>query len=241
MVLVGHPALEMLHLWRNGKVGEMSAVDALVAPLLHAFSVDMLPMTIILALIGAGIGGAAAWIHSRMTSRALSEYYSARTFEDVRDLIASGESESLEFKSSLRWDRELGKVNKVLEAVIAKTLSGMMNQHGGILLIGVEDSGQVLGIEKDCQTLRHQNIDGFEQRLVALVTKFLGGQNTGFVRTEFVEAEGKTISVVRIAPSHEPVFCKDGNLQRYYVRAGNTTRELDTREAIAHIKEKSHV
>lgn len=74
---------------------------------------------------------------------------------------------------------------------------------------------------------------------VALATKSLGGHSAGFIRTEFVQAEGKSISIIRIAPSREPVFCKDGNLQRYYVRAGNTTRELDTREAIAHIHEKS--
>jgi hypothetical protein len=239
MVAVGHPVLETLHLWRSGEVGEMSAIGAVVHPLVQAFSVEMLPMTFILALIGACVGGVAAWLHARMTSRALTHYYSERTFEDVQTLIAEGESESLEFKSSLRWDWGLGKVNKVLEGVIAKTLCGMMNQHGGILLIGVEDSGAIRGIEKDCQTLRHQNLDGFEQRIVALATKYLGGHSTGFIRTEFVQAEGKSISIIRIAPSREPVFCKDGNLQRYYVRAGNTTRELDTREAIAHIHEKS--
>ena len=64
----------------------------------------------------------------------------------VRQWIAKGESETLEFKSSLRWDRKEGRVNKDLERVVVKTLAGLLNaKKGGALLVGVADSGEVSG------------------------------------------------------------------------------------------------
>jgi hypothetical protein len=234
---LGHPILEWIHLWRSGNVTDSSVIQMLISSIGKSLSVDMLPMTAALAGFGAIVGCASAWMYARMRSNSEKPSPSEREFDDFRSLISEGEHESLEFKSSLRWDRKLGKVNKHLEAVIAKTLCGMMNHKGGMLLIGLDDDGQILGIEKDWDTLKHSNRDGFEQRIVALVTSHLGGHNTGAVRSEFHCIEEQTIAVVRIEPTHEPVFCKDGNLQRYYLRAGNTTRELDTQEALAHMKE----
>ena len=45
--------------------------------------------------------------------------------QHVRALIAAGESEALEFKSSLRWDRRDDRVNKKLEGVVVKTLAAI--------------------------------------------------------------------------------------------------------------------
>src|SRR6266571_9260234 len=68
-------------------------------------------------------------------------------------LIAEGESDELEFKSTLRWDLKEGTVNKRLEEVIAKTVAAFANSQGGTLLIGVDDEGQVLGLEHDYLSL----------------------------------------------------------------------------------------
>ena len=87
--------------------------------------------------------------------------------ERLRDLIARGESSSLEFKSSLRYDRERGVVNKELTKAVAKTIAGFLNGEGGTLLLGVSDEGGITGIEDDLATLRRPNADGFEQNLRA--------------------------------------------------------------------------
>jgi Putative DNA-binding domain len=60
---------------------------------------------------------------------------------DVDGIIAGGESELVEFKSSARWDYREQKVNKSLEQVIVKTLASFLNARGGTLLIGVGDDG----------------------------------------------------------------------------------------------------
>ena len=81
----------------------------------------------------------------------------------LEELIAKGKSEELEFKSSMRWDFKEGTVNEMLEEEIVKTIAAFSNREGGTLLIGVNDDGEVLGLEGDYHTL--------------------GGVNRGRVRT----------------------------------------------------------
>ena len=67
----------------------------------------------------------------------------------LEELIAEGEDDELEFKSSLRWDFKEQIVSTKLEEVIVKTVAAFANCQGGILLIGVSDSGEILGLERD--------------------------------------------------------------------------------------------
>lgn len=236
MVLIMHPALEAIHLWRIGLVPEQGLVEIVVQPILAAFSAEMWPMTGLLAGLGAVFGSAFAFLHLKFNPR-----HSAAAPvppEDLDALIGEGENERLEFKSSLRWDQSKGKVNKELEAVVAKTLTGLMNHQGGTLLIGVDDSGLILGIEGDLKTLRAPTWDRFEQRLIAVATDYLGGRHCSRIHSQQVALNEQMVAVVLVEPSPEAVYCKHGNSQRYYVRAGNTTRELNTREAVAHIGER---
>ena len=55
----------------------------------------------------------------------------------LEELIAEGESDELEFKSTLRWDIHEGVINKKLEEVAIKTVAAFANSQGGTLLIGI--------------------------------------------------------------------------------------------------------
>ena len=67
---------------------------------------------------------------------------------DTKGLIEGGENHRVEFKSSIRYDYRQKTTNRDLETVIAKTIAGFMNANGGRLLIGVNDQGEVLGLER---------------------------------------------------------------------------------------------
>jgi len=56
-------------------------------------------------------------------------------------------------KSTLRFDIREGVVNKKLEYASVKAVSFFLNTEGGILIIGVDDNRNIIGIEKDLQTL----------------------------------------------------------------------------------------
>ena len=236
MVVLVHPLLEILHLWRMNALGGASLVSLAFSGIRAAFSGTMLQMTLPMAAIGAGSGLVVSVLLRRRKAEPDPEF--PENEESLESLIRVGESERLEFKSSLRWDGKQGRVNKSLELVIAKTLCGMMNHQGGILLIGVSDDGRIPGIEKDLETLRRSDVDGFEQRLVTLATTYLGGRHVKGIRTRFLQSSARTVAMVRVETRPEPVYCQDGNSHRYFVRAGNLTQELDTQEAVAHIAER---
>ncbi len=241
MVLILHPLLEALHLWRTGDTAGESWTDLPLGAARNAFSSDMIGMTLGVALVGALIGAAFGMLHFQTSRNAGKPAAAAWTDADLRALIERGEGERLEFKSSLRWDRKTGKVNKALEGVIAKSIAGLMNHKGGVVLIGIDDDGVPVGIEADMSTLIHRNRDGFERCLVNLVKGRLGGKHCPHVRFRGVTVEGKTIAVIEVDERAEAVYCRDGNVDRYFVRAGNTTRELDVKEAFAHISGKAGV
>ncbi len=98
----------------------------------------------------------------------------------LSNYLKSGESSILEFKSSVRWDYYQERVNKDLEQVIVKTIAAFMNTEGGTLLIGVNDDGEIIGIEKDINTLRKKNNDGFELLLNNLISEYMGAISTHF-------------------------------------------------------------
>src|SRR6185369_14761044 len=93
----------------------------------------------------------------------------------ISELIAKGEGETLEFKTSARWDTRNNKINKELEKVIIRTVASFLNsEKGGRLLIGVDDDGNVVGLEADYQTLQRKDVDGYENYLTNLLLGALG-------------------------------------------------------------------
>jgi predicted HTH transcriptional regulator len=160
------------------------------------------------------------------------EQLSAVLESDLLTLIARGESANLEFKSSFRWDLRESKPNRALEAVVLKTLAGYMNGNGGTLLIGIADDGAVVGLEQDYHTLKKQDRDGFEQALMTAVASKMGADACQAVQIVFHSLENKEVCRVMVAPMDRPVYVKDGDAPKLYVRTGVSTRELNVQEAI---------
>src|SRR5215467_2274435 len=82
---------------------------------------------------------------------------------NIGALIGAGESDQIEFKSSLHHPygpptpeilamppgRARKVIKKILQTSITKTIASFLNAKGGTLLVGVDDSGTVIGIEPD--------------------------------------------------------------------------------------------
>jgi hypothetical protein len=164
------------------------------------------------------------------------EQPSASTPPSIRNLIAQGESQGLEFKSSVRYDYQTRKVNRELTKVIAKTIAGFLNTEGGTLLIGVSDSGSILGIANDLATLSKSNTDAFERTLRNALATYLGVEIGPNILVEFIEFDNSTVSKVSCPRYHSPVFFHDGDRQEFYVRDGNQTRPLDVRACHQYIR-----
>jgi predicted HTH transcriptional regulator len=189
------------------------------------------------AEIGAMIGLLSLWLYKKLHSRfAHIDHLKNEVEKDLASIIRQGEGPHLEFKSSLRWDLTEAHVNRALEGVVLKTLAGFLNSHiGGTLLIGVADNGEILGIEKDFQTLKRQDQDGFEQALMTLISTHLGADLCALVHVLFHVVEGKDICRLIVAPASRPVFLEQGNTPKFFVRTGGATRDLNIQEALAYV------
>ena len=80
-----------------------------------------------------------------------SERASERPAEvDVNELIAKGESSTVEFKSSLRRNLHTNQNDRIVELAVLKTVAAFLNSRdGGTLIIGVSDDHKPVGIEVD--------------------------------------------------------------------------------------------
>ncbi|MFA5643075.1 MAG: DUF262 domain-containing protein [Candidatus Paceibacterota bacterium] len=152
------------------------------------------------------------------------------------DDIKGGENDYVEFKSSLRWDYDHGNVNKLMEYIIAKTISAFMNSEGGKLFIGIDDAGNALGIEKDCLTLKNKNKDGFLLQLTQVINQYLGKEFNQFVSIKIIEINGKNVCVADVANSAMPVFLKSAEKEEFYIRASASSQPMSIREANEYIK-----
>jgi hypothetical protein len=163
-----------------------------------------------------------------------------RDLNALRLMIQSGESEEVEFKSSLRWDLKTQNANKELERVIVHTIAGFMNSAGGgTLLIGVGDDGTIIGIENDYKIF-NKSRDGFMNHLNTLMGENCGKDSGFLFQVYFHKMDNKDVCQVVVKPSPKPVFVKEGNQHVLFVRMGNSTRELDSKDTFGYIMMRWH-
>ena len=144
----------------------------------------------------------------------------------ISSIIHRGEGNHIEFKRSIRWDYIKEDVNDNLKISILKTIVAFLNTNGGKLLIGVDDDGTPIGIEKDISTLR-KDVDGYEQYIRNLIDTNIGSEVSIYIIISFMRFKGYKICIIRVKESPYPVYLRSDSKNVFYIRAGNTTRILD--------------
>jgi len=145
----------------------------------------------------------------------------------ISELVNQGEDTTIEFKSTLRINLHTGEKDHRMEGAILKTIAGFMNLNGGTLVIGVADNGDPVGIDID----GFQNEDKMHLHLVNLIKDKIGKTVMIYLHPSFNDYKKQRVLTVECLPSKSPVFVKDGNLQKFYVRTGPSTTELIGSEA----------
>src|SRR3954470_5380586 len=155
----------------------------------------------------------------------------------IADLIARGEGARVEFKQTARVNLSTKQRDQVIELMVAKSIAGFMNAHGGTLLIGVTDRGEVFGLQKDLKTLgSKQNRDGFELWLTGLLDNMLGPTATSQVSISYEDFPEGSVCRIDVGPSKRPTFVKGGKGEAdLYVRLNNSTRLLNTADAVEYV------
>ena len=130
----------------------------------------------------------------------------------------------------------MGKMNKSLENVILKTISAFLNTNGGMLIIGVDDSGSVLGLKKDYETVSKKSSDGFILTITNLINQHLGKRVHKFINLEIVNKDGKDICAVSVSKCDGPVFLGKNDNETFFIRASASSQRLSVSEVVGYIK-----
>lgn len=159
------------------------------------------------------------------------------TGSDVVDLISlveSGESEAVEFKSTLRTNLHTNNRDQRMEQSVLKTLAGFLNTNGGTLIIGLSDDGNPVGIEVD----GFENEDKMSLHLVNIIKARMGISAMTNVHIHFDDHKNSRVLVVNCQNSPSPVFVKDNEIERFYIRTGPSTTELTASQTQEFIKQR---
>jgi hypothetical protein len=155
----------------------------------------------------------------------------------VSDLLEAGESDQLEFKSTCWYDLRLKQASENRETDVLRAIAGLANARGGTLLIGVDDTGQVLGIGPDLKIVQPKNWDGFQQRLAARLEKRLAlvGARAPAVSRETVSET--VVCRIDVSAARQPVWLDGEELP---VRSPAQTRRLRGEAAYGYIRDHFH-
>jgi len=127
------------------------------------------------------------------------------TADDIKLLVASGEGYNAEFKVSVP-----SKVKELSEEICA-----FANAAGGVLVIGVNDSNEIMGVEID--NAKRSAI----QNSIGEITPAL------HCSVQMVKVDGKSIGVIEVPSGLKKPYVLSGAI---YVRIGPNTQKLTTAE-----------
>ncbi len=158
--------------------------------------------------------------------------------QPIPTLVTKGEGEFLEFKASLMWDYRKQSVNKELYEPVMKNLVAFMNGNGGMLLVGIGDDGEILGIEQDMSTLRKPGVDGFENVFNVAFGNMIGVEYRPFVTLDFPSIQDKTVCSITVRPASHPAYLRHKGKEEFYLRTGNASNALPVSKAIPYAKSR---
>lgn len=151
--------------------------------------------------------------------------------EDLLAIIAAGETSKVEFKSSLRTNLHTNSRDGRMESAVLKTLAAFMNTDGGRLVVGVADDGAAIGVDVD----GFANEDKMHLHLMNVVSGRCGAEAATLLDARFESYGASRVLVVDCRRSRRPVYVKEGDTQRFFVRTGPATRELTGGDLVSYV------
>jgi CheY-like chemotaxis protein len=154
----------------------------------------------------------------------------------IIELITHGESENLEFKSTLSWGVKENRKLDTLHYAVLKTIVAFLNSGNGALLIGVADDKKIYGLEKDFSLSKTHDADGFEGRLRDFIHVNIGNAFAEYIKIRFEPIGEKCVCAVDVCKAPELAFLKEKDTKKFYIRSGNSSRDLNVEDMYNYLK-----
>jgi len=182
---------------------------------------------------------------ANQTNRIIFDLSEISDIERVKILVEINETKEIEFKQFffLKEQDVYNPSGKVVrsedeQTKVIKNIASFLNTDGGTLLLGVSDSGKLVGIDREMSALNLQKIEKYLKDLENKVTNLLGDSISKLVRLSSVIIDDKNIVIVDCIASPEPVFMKGENnkYQDFYIRRSSESEALYGYELLKYIE-----
>lgn len=154
--------------------------------------------------------------------------------QEIRKAIIGGESEKVEYKSTLRTNLATGEKDPRMEKAVLKTVVAFLNSDGGTLLIGVADDGTAVGIDEQS----FDNRDKLNLHMTNLISSQIGNEFMPFISFRLVDYEDRGIMRIVCKKSDSPVFLKEGKTETFYIRSGPSSVDLNGMDLLNYVKNR---
>ncbi len=150
----------------------------------------------------------------------------------LHDYIKEGEGEAIEFKSTVRTNLKNGKAGKEIELAWLKAVVAFLNSDGGVVLLGVDDTGRILGVGQD----GFESSDRCLLHIKNLINQHIGAEFSNFINITLVDLDDKQVVMLEVEPSTKPVFLRIGKNEEFYVRTGPSSVKLTPSQTISYLQ-----
>lgn len=148
--------------------------------------------------------------------------------DEVRDMIAKGESEVCEFKPYI----DLAGSDKALE--IQKSVCAFSNAQGGRLFLGVSKEAEVGGLARGIVKAYGGSVGDASATYIKSIEEFLREtlKNNQCFSIDKIDMLGGTVIVITIEKSSQTNYLL--NTRQAFVRTGATNMKMSPQEIVAH-------
>lgn len=176
-------------------------------------------------------------IEERQLRRFLTTIRKIGDLRPISELIKLPESDRLEYKSTFQWDVRRNCENKDLRFSTLKTIVAFLNSEGGTLIIGVEDNGNIFGLEQDLSLLSNGNLDKLERTIIDSICNHIGKNFTQQIKIRFEKFDGKDVCAIDVKKSAKKAWLQKTGEKKleFYIRMSNKSEPLDIPDIYDHL------
>lgn len=158
------------------------------------------------------------WLSYEEKKQIVKEYIQERQIERA---FRFGENNFIEFKPSLLYNFKTQQASIGVKNIIAKVICSFLNTNGGKLLIGVNDKGEIQGLDYDFSLKTKDNeFDFFRNEFDNLLFQFFDKNIYNYIKADFNSDYDKPFFIISVKPSDIPFFLinKKENTKEFYIR-----------------------
>ena len=150
--------------------------------------------------------------------------------------LQQGEGPQVEYKSTIRMNLHTKKPGKEIELAWLKGVAAFLNTDGGTLLIGVNDDGEIIGLEPDA----FPNEDKAMLHIKNLIRQHIGTDFFEYIHYNISQRNEMWVAAIVVTSANHPAYLLDKNGEEvFYVRSGPSSEKLPVSKLVDYISRRS--